>query len=85
MLSKRTNILFEETRWQELCAYAQKKNTSAGDLVRRAVDQVYFNNQDDLYRQRYNAIENIKKIRREIKNPITREEIREMLHYGHKY
>lgn len=41
MLTKRTNILFDEKLWQTLTRLAQEKKTSVGDLVRKAVEKTY--------------------------------------------
>lgn len=41
MLTKRTNVLFDEELWQLLVAYAHKRQTSVGELVRTAVRKVY--------------------------------------------
>ena len=41
MLTKRTNILFEEEVFQHLVALANKNSTSVGDLVRKAVIKTY--------------------------------------------
>ena len=42
MLNKRTQILFEDDIWFQLCALAEAKETSVGDLVRKAVKGTYF-------------------------------------------
>ena len=41
MLTKRTNILFDEDLWQTLVVLAQTKRTSVGELVREAVKRAY--------------------------------------------
>ncbi len=41
MLTKRTNLLFEEELWQLLAAKAAEKELSVGELVRQAVRRVY--------------------------------------------
>jgi len=41
MLTKRTNILFEEDFFQHLVSLASKNGTSVGDLVRKAVVKTY--------------------------------------------
>lgn len=40
MLTKRTNILFDEKLWEILTRLAQEKKTSVGDLVRKAVEAI---------------------------------------------
>lgn len=42
MLSKRTNILFDENLWQKLSSLAKKTNTSVGQLTREAVILTFF-------------------------------------------
>ena len=41
MLTKRTNILFDEELWNLLVTLAVKQKTSVGDLVRSAARKVY--------------------------------------------
>lgn len=41
MLTKRTNILFDEKLWETLTQLAQEKKTSVGKLVRKAVEETY--------------------------------------------
>ena len=41
MLTKRTNILFDDELWNILVAEALKRNTSVGDLVRFATRKIY--------------------------------------------
>jgi len=42
MLTKRTNILFDETLWKNLTRVAKREGTSVGELVRSAVAKTYF-------------------------------------------
>ena len=42
MLTKRTNILFNEELFNYLVALAHKNSTSVGDLVRKAVVKIYW-------------------------------------------
>lgn len=41
MLSKRTNILFDDELWAVLLAQSKIENSSVGELVRRAVVDKY--------------------------------------------
>lgn len=41
MLSKRTNILFDEILWKKLTAIAKAEHSSVGKLVRDAVEEKY--------------------------------------------
>lgn len=41
MLTKRTNILFDEKLWEELVELSKRTGTSIGQLVRTAVEDKY--------------------------------------------
>lgn len=57
ILSKRTNILFSEDTWHRLSRLSDKEKTSVGELVRNAIDVVYFSDtQNDEKRRAYDAI-----------------------------
>jgi hypothetical protein len=84
MLTKRTNILFNEEVFQYLIALAHKKNKSVGDLVRKAVIKVYYKNNNNKQSKRAQAIDKIIRMRKSIK-PISSKEIRELIEYGRKY
>ena len=43
MLTKRTNILFDQELWSKLAVVAKQEQTSVGDLVRKAVIKIYIN------------------------------------------
>ena len=81
MLTKRTNILFDEEQFAYLAALASKNNTSVGDLVRKAVVKVYYQEPHD---KRIDAYNKILALRKGIKK-ITNKEIREFINYGRKY
>lgn len=82
MLNKRTQILFENEFWNQLLALAKTKDTSVGELVRRAVRETYF--QEDKKQKMARAMERIAKIRKTLKK-VTYKEIKEMINYGRKY
>jgi hypothetical protein len=42
VLTKRVQVLFPESLWQNLVQQAQLQNRSVGALIREAVEQVYF-------------------------------------------
>ncbi len=42
MLTKRTNILFDEPLWKNLTRMAKREGRSVGELVRSAVVKTYF-------------------------------------------
>lgn len=66
MLDKRTNILFEEAVWKQLLARAKKEDSSVGELIRRAISQVYF--QDNGRSRIVRAIAAIRSLRQSQKN-----------------
>lgn len=81
MLTKRTNILFNEELFNHLVALANKNSTSVGDLVRKAVVKVYYQENND---KRANAYNKILSLRKNIKK-ISNIEIKEFINYGRKY
>ncbi|MBP9691592.1 hypothetical protein KBD81_05945 [Candidatus Woesebacteria bacterium] len=85
MLTKRTNILFDQKTWDILVGLAREKEYSVGELVRRAVKEKYLNEEQITLKQREEAIKQINSIRKQIKHKFTREEIRESIEYGRKY
>lgn len=85
MLTKRTNILFDQKTWDMLISLAHEKKYSVGELVRRAVKEKYLNEEQIILKQRAEAIEQINSIRKQIKHKFTREEIKESIEYGRKY
>jgi len=85
MLTKRTNILFDQKTWDMLMGLAHEKDYSVGELVRRAVIEKYMNEEQIILKERAEAIEQINRIRKQIKHKFTREEIKESIEYGRKY
>ena len=81
MLTKRTNILFEEEVFRYLVALANKNGTSVGDLVRKAVIKSYPRKKID---KRLKAYNKILALRKNVKN-ISNKEIKEFINYGRKY
>lgn len=81
MLTKRTNILFEEELFRHLVALASKNSTSVGDLVRKAVIKTYPKKINDKRMDAYNKIIELKKGL----GQISTKEIKEMINYGRKY
>lgn len=61
MLTKRTNILFEEKTWKQLTDLAKKQNTSVGHLVRTAVEKEFSAEQE--LQARKKALDHIRQIR----------------------
>lgn len=63
MLTKRTNILFEEEMWKQLTRRAKSQNTSVGELVRTAIVEKYPSEKE--LEQRREAIDRIMKMKEE--------------------
>ena len=79
MLTKRTNILFDERLWRLLTDRAKREKASVGKLVRRAVEKVYM--QDEEMDQRKKAYEEILRIRKRVKGI----NYKEYINYGRRY
>ena len=80
MLTKRTNILIQEETWQRLVDLARQMNTSAGELIRRAIKKTYF--ADDRNDEIARAVQSIRAIRPKIKGKIN---YKELINEGRKY
>ena len=80
MLTKRTNILFDEKLWQTLAEKANRRNTSVGKLVREAVAKMYAH--DEELEERRKAFEHILRIRKVSKTPM---DYKALINYGRKY
>lgn len=61
MLTKRTNILFDNELWDLLTSVARREKSSVGEVVRRAVNKAY--KDDNVIDQKKKAFETIKKFR----------------------
>ena len=61
MLTKRTNILFDDDLWNLLTSVARREKSSVGEVVRKAVSKIYTG--DNLIEQKRRAFETIKKFR----------------------
>ena len=83
MLQKRTNILFDLDTWKRLSDLAREQHTSVGELTRKAVKKMYL--EEDIYERRRRAIEETKRLRKQIKRTFTATDIKEMINYGRKY
>ena len=80
MLTKRTNILFEEELWKTLVKLAQFKNTSVGELVRNAVSEKYTQKMD--LEKRRQTVDWILKHRKIIKGRI---DYKELINAGREF
>lgn len=79
MLTKRTNILFDENLWKTLTAEANRRKTSVGKLVREAVTKMYV--QDEELTKRKKAYEEILRIRKRVKGI----NYKEYINYGRRF
>ncbi len=80
MLTKRTNILFDENLWKALTQEARKRKVSVSKLVREAAEQMYLREKE--LEQRREALSQIKKIRKISKGKI---DYKELINYGRRY
>lgn len=81
MLTKRTNLLFEEDLWLNLVTLAEQKKVSVGELVRQAVRTVYVDK--NINQKRMAAWEKILEIRP--KPYLGRIDYKGLINYGRKY
>ena len=82
MLTKRTNILFDEKMFASLIFLAKRRKTSIGGLVRKAVAQTYFGSKDNQERMAlFKEICQLKKGLGRLQN----KEIKSLINYGRKY
>jgi len=79
MLTKRTNILFEEETWNTLRELSKRRSLSIGNLIRNAVQHTY--SKDLEIEQRKRAIELIERHRVFQKNI----DYKELINAGRKY
>jgi hypothetical protein len=61
MLTRRTNILFNDDLWDLLTSVARKERSSVGEVVRKAIIKVYAG--DNFLERKNKAFETIKKFR----------------------
>ena len=81
MLTKRTNILFDNDLWNLLTSVAKKEKTSVGRIVRNAVMETY--SKDEVSNRRSDACKRILAIRP--KPYPGRIDYKELINYGRKY
>jgi len=82
MLTKRTNILFDKKSYSYLEDLAKKQVTSVGDLIRKAVIKVYIEPSET--NEKMEAYNQILKLKKRLPH-ISTKEIKESIHYGHKF
>jgi hypothetical protein len=79
MLTKRTNILFEEKTWKLLSDLAKSRDASVGELVREAVKLVY--GKETKIARRKQALREIQNLRKRAQGI----DYKELINYGRKY
>lgn len=84
MLDKRTNILLEGEIYNYLAVLAERENVSVGELIRRAIEDVYLTERDRVRREKQEAVETILKLQSGIKVP-KRINYKELIEYGRRY
>ena len=80
MLTKRTNILFDEQLWEHLIELAREQKVSVGELVRTAVKEYYDLTQDTKQRIQ-NACHSIEAKRKHQKGTL---DYKALVNYGRK-
>lgn len=80
MLTKRTNILFEQELWEKLVKIARARNISTSSVIREAVEKKL--SEEEMLLQRRKAFEDIKRIRpKPFKGKI---DYKELINYGRR-
>ena len=82
MLNKRTHILLEQDLWFQLMTLAKAQDVSIGELVRKAVKEVYFG--ENKKEKMAKAMETILETRKKLKR-FKRIDYKELINYGRKY
>ena len=80
MLTKRTNILFDNDLWDLLNSVAKREKSSMGEVVRKAVSKVY--RDDNFIEQKRKAFETIKKFRVKQRGSV---DYKALINEGRKY
>jgi hypothetical protein len=80
MLTKRTNILFDNDLWDLLTSVAKREKSSVGEAVRKAVSKVY--TEGNLIERKKKAFETIKKFRVKQKGVV---DYKVLINEGRKY
>ena len=84
MLTKRTNLLFEEELWQLLAAKAEEEELSVGELVRQAVKKIYVEPGDEVLKGRKQAFKALIKLQQKTKQK-GRVDYKALIEYGRKH
>ena len=80
MLTKRTNILFNDDLWDLVTSVARRKRSSVGEVVRKAIIKVYAG--DKFVERKNKAFETIKRFRVKQKGVV---DYKTLINDGRKY
>jgi len=80
MLTKRTNILFDESTWVKLANIAEQENVSVSELIRRAVRETY--NQEEQNKRAQQAYQDIVALRKKTEGKVN---YRQLIEYGRRF
>ena len=80
MLTRRTNILFDDDLWDLLTSVARREKSSVGEVVRKAVSRIYA--EGNLIERKKMAFETIKKFRGKQKGIV---DYKALINDGRKY
>ena len=80
MLTKRTNILFDQHLWNQLTKLSKKQNASVGELIRTAVEE-YYELKDDTQQKIQRACNAIEATRKRVKGKL---DYKDLINYGRK-
>lgn len=72
MLNKRAHILFDQQLWNRLIQAAEEKQTSVGQLVRKALEEKY--QKENPFSKRENAIDKILMLKKQYKTKSVKKE-----------
>lgn len=81
MLTVRTNVLLDEERHNLLVDAARREGTSIGEIIRQAIDEKLKRKNEEIIKQRTEAVNKILKLRKKIK-PLKGITARELIDYG---
>ena len=78
-------MLFEESDLLSLAKIARGEDASVGELVRKAVKQVYFDGADDILLKRRQVYDEMMELRKKIGVSKRKIDYKELINYGRKW
>lgn len=81
MLTVRTNLLLDKKTHNLLKHKAKQEKKTMGELIRKAIIKTYKEDEDEIIRQRTEAVKKIKELQKRMK-PLKGITIRELIDYG---